>query len=286
MVLVSIASVQVGAALAKGLFGEVSPDAMVWMRLATSALVLLMLVRPRVRSRSRADWWVVGGYGLCLALMNWAIYQSFARIPLGVAVTIEFIGPLTVAVIGLRRPRDLSWAVLAGAGVLLLGWERTDLDWAGVAFALLAGAAWAGYILLSAATGRRWEGLDGLAVASAVAVLLATPTALLAGLDVLTDPRVLMIGVTVGLLSSVIPYTLELIALRALPTSTFSILMSVEPAAAAIAALMLLDESLSGLQWVAMACVIVASIGATRAAGASQSEHGHRLEPSAPTPLP
>jgi len=292
MVLGSIASVQVGAAVAKGLFDTVSPEAMVWLRLATSTLLLLALVRPRLTGRSRSDWWVVTGYGLCLGLMNWAIYESFARIPLGVAVTIEFVGPLTVAVVGSRRARDLLWAALALVGVLLLGWERTALDPVGVAFALLAGAAWAGYIVLSSATGRRWEGLDGLATASAVAVLLVSPVALAGGTAFLTDPRVLALGAAVGLLSSVIPYTLELVALRRIPAAAFGILMSLEPAAAAGAALLLLGEALSPPQWVAMACVVAASVGATAAGaratgtGAAHSEHDAPDQPVPPAPQP
>ncbi|WZH50646.1 MAG: EamA family transporter [Nocardioides alkalitolerans] len=263
LVLVGIASVQIGAAFAKGLFGEVSPTTIVWLRLLTSTLVLLLWIRPSLRGRSRADWYVVVGFGLSLGLMNWAIYQSFARIPIGIAVTIEFIGPLTLALLGSRRVRDLVWVGLAAAGVVLLGAEPADLDLVGVAFALLAGAAWAAYILLSARTGARWEGLDGLAVASLVAVLPLTPYVLAAHGDVLLDGRVLLVGLAVGLLSSVIPYSCELVALRTLPPSVFGILMSLEPAAAAVAALVVLGELLTALQVAAIACVVAAVAGAT-----------------------
>lgn len=263
LVLVGIASVQIGAAFAKGLFGEVSPTTIVWLRLLTSTLVLLLWIRPSLRGRSRADWYVVVGFGLSLGLMNWAIYQSFARIPIGIAVTIEFIGPLTLALLGSRRVRDLVWVGLAAAGVVLLGAEPADLDLVGVAFALLAGAAWAAYILLSARTGARWEGLDGLAVASLVAVLPLTPYVLVAHGDVLLDGRVLLVGLAVGLLSSVIPYSCELVALRTLPPSVFGILMSLEPAAAAVAALVVLGELLTALQVAAIACVVAAVAGAT-----------------------
>jgi inner membrane transporter RhtA len=196
--------------------------------------------------------------------MNWAIYQSFARIPLGIAVTIEFIGPLTLAIIGSRRPRDLAWVVLAGLGVALLGLEPADLDMVGVLFALLAGAAWAAYILLSAQTGQRWEGLDGLAMASIVATLVLTPVVAGAGGKGLDDGRILLLGAAVGLLSSVIPYSCEMAALRTLPPSVFSILMSLEPGAAALAGMLVVGEFLTGVQWVALVCVVVASIGATR----------------------
>ncbi len=264
LVLVGIVSVQAGAAIAKDLFATISPTSMVFLRLVTSTLVLLAIARPQWRGRTRTDWLTVAGFGLSLGLMNWAIYQSFARIPLGIAVTIEFIGPLSLAVFGSRRLRDLIWVVLAGIGVLMLGLEPADLDVAGVAFALLAGAAWASYILFSARTGQRWPGLDGLAIASAFATLLLTGPAILSGGTTLLSPRVLVIGALVGLLSSVIPYSCELVALRTLAPSTFGILMSLEPAAAALAAIVVLHELLSPLQWVAVACVVVASVGATR----------------------
>ena len=264
LVLGGIASVQLGAAIAKNLFDEVPPTSMVWLRLVTSAVVLGLLARPALRGRSREDWVVVIGFGVTLGVMNWAIYQSFARIPLGIAVTIEFVGPLTLAVLGSRRARDLLWVGLAAVGVLLLGLQPGDVNLPGVLFALLAGAAWAAYILLSARTGRSWPGLDGLAVASIVATLLLTPAAIATSGSALLDPRVLALGAAVGLLSSVIPYSCEMVALRRLKPAVFSILMSLEPAAAALAAIVVLGEYLSGLQWVAVACVVGASVGATR----------------------
>ncbi|MDN5725963.1 MAG: EamA family transporter [Propionibacteriales bacterium] len=264
LVLIGIASVQIGAAVAKDLFATVPPTTMVWLRLATSAIVLLILIRPRLTGRTRRDWLVALGYGVALVWMNWAIYQSFARLPLGVAVTIEFLGPLVLAVIGSRRLRDVLWVLLAGAGVALLGLEPVGLDPVGVAYALLAGAGWAAYIMLSARTGRHWQGLSGLAVASVVgAVVLAAPAIVEAG-PVLLQPRVLLLGALAGLMSSVIPYSLELVALRRLPAKVFSILMSLEPAAAALAAMVLLQELLSVRQWVAIALVVAASVGATR----------------------
>ncbi len=272
LVLIGILSVQFGAGVAKDLFDDAHPTTIVWVRLAVSALVLALIARPALRGRSREDWLVVLAFGATLGLMNWSIYQAFARIPLGIAVTIEFVGPLTLAVLGSRRPRDLLWVALAAAGVLLLGLERTDLTVAGVLFALLAGAAWASYILLSAQTGRRWPGIDGLTMASVIAAVLLVPLLLEAdGPSSLVDRRILLLGALVGLLSSVIPYTCEMVALRSLRPSVFSVLMSLEPAAAALAGLVVLRELLTPVQLLAMACVVVASIGATRS-GATIAE--------------
>jgi len=266
LVLVGIASVQLGAGLAKTLFDEVDPTTIVWLRLFTSAVVLVAWARPRLRGRSRADWAVVVGFGVALGTMNFAIYQAFSRIPLGIAVTIEFVGPLTLAVVGSRRVRDLVWVGLAAVGVLLLGFERGDLTVAGVAFALLAGAAWAAYILLSARTGRHWEGLEGLAAASVVALVLLSPLALGAHAGDLGTGRIWAVGLAVGVLSSVIPYSCELVALRSLAPSVFGVLMSLEPAAAALAGWAVVGELLTPVQWLALLCVVAASIGMTRTA--------------------
>lgn len=264
LVVGGICSVQLGAAIAKDLFGLVPPTAMVWMRLATSALIFLIVVRPSFRGRTRTDWRVALGFGVALMTMNWAIYQSFAEIPLGVAVTIEFLGPLAVAVVGSRRPRDLIWVGLAGVGVALLGFSPAGLTVRGVLFALLAAAAWAAYILLSKQTGQRWPGLSGLAIASLVGFVVLAPPAIVEAGSLLLTPQVLALGLAIGLLSSVIPYSLELIALRRISPRIFGILMSLEPAAAALAALIVLREMLTLTQWLAMACVVAASVGATR----------------------
>jgi inner membrane transporter RhtA len=265
-VLAGIVSVQVGAALSKGAFDEASPTKMVWVRLAMSAVVLLAFVRPRLAGRSRDDLLVALAFGAVLALMNWAFYQAFARIPLGLAVAIELLGPLSVALMTSRRRSDVVWVVLAGGGVALLGFERSGVTLPGVLFALLAAGCWAAYILLSAATGRAWPGLSGLAVASAVGAvglgLYAVPAA---GGDLL-DTSVLVTGAVAGLLSSVVPYSLELIALRTIPTHVFGTLMSLEPAAGALAGLVILGEQLGPGQWAAIACIVVASAGAARGA--------------------
>jgi inner membrane transporter RhtA len=264
LVVFGIASVQLGAAIAKTVFDDAAPLTLVWLRLATSALVLGALVRPTLRGRTRDDWQVAIAFGVVLGTMNWAIYESFDRIPLGIAVTIEFLGPLGLAIVGSRRPRDLVWVALAAIGVGLLGIERGDLNVAGVAFALLAAAAWTAYILLSANTGRRWPGLDGLTVASVVATVMMAPFLVAFSGRGLDDPRVVALGALIGLLSSVIPYSCEITALRTIRPSVFGILMSIEPAAAALAGMLVVGEFLAPLQWLAIACVIAASVGATR----------------------
>lgn len=265
LVLIGILSVQFGAGIAKSLFDEIAPTTIVWLRLVTSAVVLVAIARPVLRGRSRTDWLVVLAFGLCLGVMNWAIYQAFARIPLGIAVTLEFIGPLTLAVIGSRRVRDLLWVLLAGIGVAVLGLSGGgEVNLAGALFALLAGAMWASYILLAGQTGQRWPGFDGLALASVFATLLLTPFAIGEGGGDLLDPHILLLGAAVGLLSSVVPYSCELVALRSIKASVFSILMSLEPAAAALAGIIVLQEFLTWEQWLAMTFVVVASVGATR----------------------
>jgi inner membrane transporter RhtA len=264
LVISGIISVQFGAAIAKDLFQLIPPTAMVWLRLITSAVILLIMARPRLRGPGTSGLADRLGFGVSLMTMNWAIYQSFARIPLGIAVTIEFLGPLSVAVISSRRLTDLVWVLLAGAGVALLGVSKATLSLAGIAFALLAGLAWACYILLSAQTGRRWPGLTGLALASVVgAVALAPPAILEAGSRILS-PTVLALGVAVGLAELGHSLQLRVDGLTPYSARVFSILMSLEPAAAAVAAMIVLGEFLTLIQWLAMACVVVASIGATR----------------------
>jgi inner membrane transporter RhtA len=268
LVVGGIASVQLGAAIAKNLFDDAAPLTLVWLRLATSAVVLAAAVRPRLRGRTPQDWQVAVAFGVVLGTMNAAIYESFARIPLGIAVTIEFLGPLGLAVAGSRRARDLVWVALAAVGVALLGLERGDLTVAGVGFALLAAASWTAYILLSAGTGRRWPGLDGLTVASVVATLMLAPLVAAFSGRGIEQPNVVALGALVGLLSSVIPYSCEITALRSLRPSVFGILMSLEPAAAALAGWAVVGELLTAVQWVALLCVVVASVGMTRSARA------------------
>lgn len=269
LVLLGIISVQLGAGFAKKLFDELPPSAVVTLRLATSTIVLVLISRPLLRAGARAwrrrDLAVACAFGLTLVTMNLAIYESFARIPLGIAVTIEFLGPLGVAVAFSRRWLDLFWVALAAAGVvLLMRGDPESVTAAGVGFALLAAAAWAGYILLSAETGRRFPGSSGLALASVAATLLVLPVGVSAGGAHLLQPDVLLVGAAIGLLSSVIPYSFELEALRRMPAKVFGILMSLEPVAAALVGLVILGEVLDAREWTAIGCVVVACLGATR----------------------
>jgi len=265
LVVASMCMYASGAAFAKDLFSHATPTVVVWLRLAIGAVLLLAFVRPRLRGRSRQDWLVVVGFGVSLAVMNWSYYQAIDRIPLGLAVLFESTGPLAVAVIGTRRIRDLLWVALAAVGIVLLSFERGSLTWAGVLFALLAGVGWGAYILLSQQTGGRWEGVEGLAVASVVAALIVTPAALADHVSAVRHPHVLLIGLVVALLASVIPYSFELIALRTLNSSVFGVLMSLEPGIAAIIGWIGLGQQLHVLQWLALVIVIGASVGATRA---------------------
>ena len=274
LVLFGILSVQFGAAVSKGLFVEIPPVGMVLLRLVTSSLILLAWARPGLGGRSAADWRPVLVLGVALGAMNWAFYESFARIPLGVAVAIEFVGPLGLAAVGRRRPRDLVWVGLAALGVVLLGAGPTRVDGLGFGLALLAGGFWALYIVTTAATGRRWVGVEGLAVASTVATLAIAPFAVATAGTRLLEPRLVLLGALVGLLSSVIPYSLEMAALRTLPPRVFGILMSLEPAIAALVAAILLREWLTPLQLVAMACVTAASVGATRTTSVGEAIPG------------
>ena len=271
LVLVGILSVQLGAVVSKRLFGEIPPVGMVFLRLITSSLILLTFVRPRLRGRSFADWRPVLVLGFVLGAMNWAIYESFARIPLGAAVSIEFVGPLLLAAGGSRRPRDLVWVGLATLGITLFGAGPTRVDPVGFGLALLAGGLWALYIVSTAATGRRWAGVEGLAVASTIGTLAVAPFAVVVAGKQLLEPRVMVVGALVGLLSSVIPYSAEMVALRTLSPRVFGILMSLEPAVAALVAAILLREWLTPLQLLAIACVMAASLGATRKESAPEA---------------
>jgi inner membrane transporter RhtA len=302
LVFAGIVSVQLGAGLAARLFSEAGPAGVTGLRLWWAALIMAVFggravaraVRSAVAERAWRDLGIAVAFGVVLGAMNFSIYQSFARIPLGVAVTIEFLGPLAVAVASSRRLLDLAWVVLAAAGVLLLTQGGAELASGashgasgvashagpllglstaatGIGFGLVAAACWAAYILLSRATGRRFSDSSGLVIAMIVAAALVSWPAVTQAGPALGRPSVIAEGLAVGLLSSVIPYRVELEALRRVPAGVFGIWMSLEPAVAALIGLVLLSETLIVRQWLAIAAVIIASAGAARSsAGASK----------------
>ena len=268
LVLLSITSVQVGAALAKTLFHSIGPSGAVLLRVGIGALILLILWRPKLFGYTWREYRWALLFGVVLAAMNFSFYQALDRIPLAVAVTVEFVGPLAVALLGSRRRIDLLWVALAGAGILLLApiglFGGAALDPLGVGLALLAGAFWAGYIFLSAQVGRSFPGISGLALAIGVATLLLLPVGVIGAGSMLLNGRILLLGAGVAVLSSVLPYSLELEALRRVPPRVFGVLMSLEPAVAALVGLLLLHQQVGLRSAVAIALVIAASLGATQ----------------------
>lgn len=264
LVLLGIVSVQVGAALAKHLFGAVGSLGAVALRIAFAAVVLVGTWRPSPRL-NRRTWAVIVGYGVTLGAMNLCFYLALARIPLGIAVTTEFLGPLAVALAGSRRWLDGVWALLAASGVagLTEGARGGGLDLVGMLLALAAGTCWGVYILFGAALGRHTTEGNGLALGMAVAAVEVVPFGIADAGTALIRPWVLAAGLGVALMSSVIPYSLDLEALRRIPPRVFGILMSLEPAVAALVGLVVLGESLHWSQWIAVLCVVTASAGAT-----------------------
>jgi inner membrane transporter RhtA len=264
-VVLAMISVQGGAALAKGLFPALGPAGTVGLRIGLSAVILLAAFRPRLNRLNAAQWRAVIPYGVVLGLMNMLFYISLSRIPLGLAVTVEFSGPLAVAVFGSRKVIDVLWVVLAAAGIALITpWSGSSgVDPVGVLLAGAAGACWAAYILLGGRLSRTLPGGAAVAVGMMVAAITAVPfAAAVGGFAHLTASR-FVAGIGVALLSSAIPYTLEMIALKAIPARTFGILMSMEPALAAFAGLIFLHEVLTPPQWLAVVLVIAASTGST-----------------------
>lgn len=261
-------SVQFGSAFAALLFPRAGALGVVALRVTLAAVLMLVITRPRLGGHSRADWAVAGGFGLALGGMNVLFYQAIDRIPLGAAVTLEVLGPLLLSVIVSRRAAGLLWAGLALAGVCLLGRGAfAQLDVVGVAFALSAGGMWAAYIVLNARAGARFPRLDALTIAMAVAALVSLPLGIGASGATLLEPAVLALGLAIAIMSSGVPYTLELLALRRLPAATFAVLTSLAPAVAAMAGYLVLDQGLSPSQCAAIALVVAASAGAVRTGG-------------------
>ncbi|MFI8595070.1 EamA family transporter [Microbacterium sp. NPDC078428] len=265
LVVLGLACQEVGASVAVLLFPAAGPLGMVMLRLVFSAVLLMAIARPALRGRSRSDWNAVILFGLVLAVMNGLFYLALERLHLGVTVTIEVLGPLLLSVIVARRPVAWLWAALAFGGVVLLaggGWQ--DLDLLGVLFALGAAASWAGYILASERVGRAFSKLEGLALAMVIGAVASLPFGVADAGAALLNPVTLALGAAVAVLSSAIPYALELSALRRLAASAFAILMSLAPAIATGAGLLLLGQVLTPLELAGIALVVIASIGAVR----------------------
>jgi inner membrane transporter RhtA len=283
LVLGGIASVQFGAALADTLFDEAGPGGVVLLRLALAALILLAVARPRLRGYGRADVAAVVAFGLIFGLMNWSFYESIQRLPLGVAVTIEFTGPLAVAVAGSRRALDLLWVALAGGGVVLLALRGSHhgVHALGVVLALAAAACWAAYILLSKRVGAAFAALDGLAIALVIGTLVVIPVGIVEGGSAVVRPSVVGAALGVALLSSVLPYSVELMALRRLAAARFGLLMCLEPAVAAVAGVIVLGQPFTGILAIAVVMVAVASAGATLAGRGAVGSVGGEPQPEA-----
>lgn len=259
---------EVGASFGVLMFGLTNPVAVVAFRIVFAAVILLIVTRPRVRLFTGHQWCGIVLLGVVLTTMNVAFYLALERLALGVTVTIEVLGPLVLAVVMSKKKSAWLWAGLAFVGVAALGgggWET--LDPVGVLFALLAGASWAGYILAAARVGRDVPGVSGLALAMTVGAVIVLPAALVIDAPAFINPTIILLGLGVAVLSSVIPYTAELLALRKISESTFSVLMSLGPATASIVGFLVLGQHLTVLEIAGIVLVIAASIGAVLAAG-------------------
>ncbi len=266
IVITAILSIQLGAAVATELFDSVGPTGATFLRLALGLVVLLIIGRPRLRGRTRRELALGFGFGVSLGVTNLLFYEAIDRLDLGVAVTIEFLGPIGLAALLSRKPLHFLWVALAGLGVVLLAapWSAESVPLAGVAFAAGAGLFWALYIVLAQRAGAAFEGFDGLALGMIFATLIVMVPGVADGGSGLLDLHVLLIGLAAAVLSSTVPYVLETEALRRMPARIFSVMMSLEPAAAALIGLVILGQLLSLREAVAVAMVVIAGVGVTR----------------------
>ena len=263
-VLLAIVSVQGGASLAKSLFPALGAASTAAIRIGLSAVILMLFNRPKFRHLTSQQWQTLIPYGVVLGAMNITFYLSIARIPLGLAVTLEFIGPLLVAVAGSKKPLDFLWVLLAAFGIVLIApWNADSVDPIGAALALLAGGFWAAYIVMGGKIAKIMDGGQAVSIGMVVATIVVLPFALIDGGLANLNPKLLMFGIALALLASAIPYSLEMKALKQMPAKTFSILMSLEPAMAAFFGLVFLQEFLTLVEWSAIALVITASMGST-----------------------
>ncbi len=270
LVVAGVSSVQLGAAIAKSLFDELTPTGLVMLRLVFGGLLLGLLFRPRVRNRSSRELQLALAFGLTLVTMNFCFYQAIDRIPLGIAVTLEFVGPLGVALVGSRRSSDFLWVAMAASGIALLAPGIGEgLDAVGVAFALGAGVLWAAYITLSIHVGRAFTGPTGLVLAMAVGAAVSLPFGIASAGSALLEPELLAAAFAVAVLSAALPWSLELEALRRMPAHVFGVLMSLEPAIGALVGFVVLGERIGVRAITAIALVVIASAGAARGARAA-----------------
>jgi len=263
-VLLSMISVQGGASIAKHLFPFLGASGTASLRIGFSALILLAVFRTNLWQLTQKQWLYCLAYGTCLGAMNLVFYWAIKRIPLGLGVTIEFTGPLALALLGSRKLLDLLWVLLAGLGIALIApWQNNNVDLLGVALALLAGALWAGYIVLGGKISKLLKSGDAVAVGMLFATAFILPFGILSNDLAAVNAPLLLIGVAVALLTSAIPFTLDMGALRQLSPKNYGILMSLHPAFGALSGMLFLDEYLSLTQWLSIVCVIMASVGAT-----------------------
>jgi inner membrane transporter RhtA len=270
-VLLSILSVQCGAAIAKTLFPALGAAGTATLRIGISAIILWIVYRPNVKTITAKQWKSVIPYGLSLGAMNVIFYLAIERIPIALGVTLEFVGPLLLAIVGSKQIVDFLWAFLAAVGIALIApWNNNGIDLLGVLFALLAGGFWSGYIILGGKISKIMKGGDAVAIGMLFATILILPIGLLSSKIGNLNPKYLAMGAALALLSSAIPFSLEMKALKHIPARTFSILMSLEPAVAAICGLIFLQEYLSLKECLAIAAVIIASVGSTLSAKRSK----------------
>jgi inner membrane transporter RhtA len=283
LVITAVLCQQLGAAVAVLVFPVAGPLGTVTLRLVFSAIVLLAITRPKLRGQTASAWRAVLGLGMAVAAMNSLFYESIARLPLGTAVTLEVLGPLALSVIVSRRKSAVVWALLAFTGVALLGYGgMTAIDVTGVCCALGAAACWGVFILCNARLGEAFPGFEGLALGMAIGAIVSLPGAVLTAGTVLLEPSVLVVGLGVALLSTALPYALELMALRRIPAATFSVLTCTSPAVAAVAGFAVLGQAFGWTEVGAIVLVVVASIGAMRMAPARPASNATNT----PTPTP
>lgn len=260
LVIGAMFSVQFGSGIARTVFDQITPMGVAFLRQGLAAVILLVITRPQVRGWTRQQWMATAAYGVALAGMNGSFYAALNQIPLGLAVTLEFMGPLTMSLAMSRRGRDVGWALMAGLGVVLLGWtSHAAGSWMGYALALVAGAFWVGYILITKRIGESFEGLDGLAVALTIAALITAPLGARSAMGAFTDANLFVRSLLVALLCSIVVYVLEMAALRRMPPRVFGILLSLEPAVAALAGLVVLGQLLGAGEIVGLVLVCTAS---------------------------